>query len=150
MAKKHPSRPFGKNYGIIEESFWFTNKIIAMSLFEKHQPTITKAIKALHDRAFYAAFTEHPSPAVYGETADADGQAKFKASLWNKFDELKQTNPDGWAGQEESPYLQEPLKVSYPIFSTGTLIDCAKTSFHQWRKVSTHDRAGILMESLDR
>jgi phenylacetic acid degradation protein paaN len=121
-----------------------------MNLFEKHQPTITKAIKALRDRTFYTAFPEQPSPTVYGETADADGQAKFKASLGKKFEELKQTNPEGWAGQEESPYLQEPLKVSYPIFSTSTLIDRAKTSFHQWRKVSAQDRAGILMESLDR
>ncbi len=121
-----------------------------MSLFEKHQPTITKAIKALHDRTFYAAFPEHPAPSVYGETADADGQTKFKASLGNKFNELKQANPEGWAGQEESPYLQETLKISYPIFSTNTLIDRAKTSFHQWRKVSAQDRAGILMESLDR
>lgn len=121
-----------------------------MSLFEKHQPTITKAIKALHERTFYAAFPEQPAPAVYGETADADGQAKFKSTLGKKFEELKQANPDGWAGQEESPYLQEPLKISYPIFSTSTLIDRAKTFFHQWRKVSAQDRAGILMESLDR
>ncbi len=121
-----------------------------MSLFKKHQPTITKAIEALHARTFYAAFAEQPSPSVYGETADADGQAKFKTSLGKKFEELKQTNPDGWVGQEESPYLRETLKISYPVFSTSTLIDRAKTSFHQWRKVSTQDRAGILMESLDR
>ncbi len=121
-----------------------------MSLFKKHQPTITKAIEALHARTFYAAFAEQPSPSVYGETADADGQAKFKTSLGKKFEELKQTNPDGWVGQEESPYLQETLKISYPVFSTSTLIDRAKTSFHQWRKVSTQDSAGILMESLDR
>jgi phenylacetic acid degradation protein paaN len=30
------------------------------------------------------------------------------------------------------------------------LIERANTSFHQWRKVSAKDRAGILMESLDR
>ena len=121
-----------------------------MSLFEKHQPTITKAIDALHARTFYAAFVEHPAPAVYGETADADGQVKFKHTLGKKFDELLQANPEGWAGQEESPYLQEELKVSYPIFSTNTLIDRAQNSFHQWRKVSAQDRAGILMESLER
>ncbi len=121
-----------------------------MTLFEKHQPTIIKAIDALHARTFYAAFVEHPAPAVYGETADADGQAKFKQALGKKFDELLQTNPEGWAGQEESPYLQEELKVNYPIFSTNTLIDRAQKSFHQWRKVSAQDRAGILMESLER
>jgi phenylacetic acid degradation protein paaN len=121
-----------------------------MTLFEKHQPILTKAIEALHARTFYAAYPENPSPSTYGETADADGQAKFKASLGKKFEELKQTSADGWAGQEESPYLQEPLKISYPTFSTASLISKSKLAFHQWRKVSAQDRAGILIESLER
>lgn len=121
-----------------------------MSLFEKHNAVLTKAIDALHSRTFYAAFPEHPAPSVYGETADADGQAKFKAALGNKFSELKQTNSEGWAGQEESPYLQEPLKISYPTFSVDTLIGNAKSAFHTWRKVSVEDRAAVLIESLDR
>jgi phenylacetic acid degradation protein paaN len=121
-----------------------------MSLFEKHQGTLTKAIEALHARTFYAAYPEHPAPAIYGETADADGQAKFKNTLGKKFGELKQQNPESWAGQEESPYLQEPLKISYPVFSTPTLIERAKQSFPSWRKTSVPDRAGILIESLER
>ena len=121
-----------------------------MSLFEKHNANLSKAIDALHSRKFYAAFPEHPAPAVYGETADADGQAKFKAALGNKFSELQQTNPEGWAGQEESPYLQELLKISYPTFSVPTLINHAKAAFNTWRKVSAQDRAAVLMESLDR
>lgn len=121
-----------------------------MSLFEKHQPTLTKAIEALHARTFFAAFPENPAPAIYGEAADADGQAKFKALLNKKFEELKQTSAEGWAGQEESPYLQEALNISYPTFSTASLITKSKAAFHQWRKVSAKDRAGILMESLER
>jgi phenylacetic acid degradation protein paaN len=121
-----------------------------MSLFEKHQPIINKAVEALHNRTFYAAFPEHPAPAVYGETADADGQAKFKAALGKNFEGLKQASPEGWAGQEESPYLQEPLKISYPTFSPTTLIDRSQKAFHQWRKVSVKDRAGLLMDSLDK
>lgn len=121
-----------------------------MSLFEKHQATIHKAIEALHARTFYAAFPEQPAPAIYGETADAEGQAKFKAALGKKFEELKQTNAEGWAGQEESPYLQEPLKISYPVFSVPTLIERSSKAFQQWRKVSAKDRAGILIESLER
>lgn len=121
-----------------------------MSLFEKHNANLSKAIDALHSRKFYAAFPEHPAPAIYGETADADGQAKFKAALGNKFTELRQTNTDGWAGQEESPYLQDTLKVSYPTASVANLISNAKAAFHVWRKVSAEDRAAILMESLDR
>lgn len=121
-----------------------------MSLFKKHQPLITKAIEALHSRTFYAAFPENPAPAVYGETADADGQAKFKAMLGNKFNDLTQSNPEGWAGQEESPYLQEQLNVSYPIYSVSTLVKNAKAAQQTWRKVSAENRAGILMESLER
>ncbi len=121
-----------------------------MTLFEKHQLTITKAIEALHARTFYAAFPENPSPSTYGDTADADGQAKFKARLGKKFEDLKQFDAEGWAGQEESPYLQELLNVLYPTFSTSTLIDRSKNAFHQWRKINAKDRAGILMESLDR
>lgn len=121
-----------------------------MSLYTKHNTIIDKAIQALHERTFFAAFPEHPAPSVYGETADADGQARFKSSLGKKFEELKQSNPEGWAGQEESPYLQEPLKISYPTFTAKTLIERAKQSFHQWRKVPVQERAGILMESLEK
>lgn len=121
-----------------------------MSLFQKHEATLKQAIKALHDRTFYAAFPENPTPAVYGETADADGKAKFTAQCGQKFNELKQAGEDGWAGQEESPYLQEPLKVSYPIFSATKLTDGATAAFSTWRKQPINVRAGILLESLER
>ena len=121
-----------------------------MNLFDKHRALLQRSIRALHERTFFAAFTEQPSPVVYGETADADGQQKFKASLGKKFEELKQTDPQAWAGQEESPYLQDGLRISYPLFSPQILIDRSKEAFHQWRKVSAQDRAGILVESLDR
>jgi len=121
-----------------------------MTLFEKHQKLIESAISAIHSRTFFAAYPEQPSPAVYGETADADGQSKFKNLLGKNFEELKQISPDGWGGQEESPYLQEPLKVSYPLFSADTLVNRSKKAYHQWRKVNAQDRAGILVESLER
>jgi phenylacetic acid degradation protein paaN len=121
-----------------------------MSLYKKHDTMINKAITALHERTFFAAFPEHPAPAIYGETADADGQAKFKAALGKKFEELKQSDAEGWAGQEESPYLQEPLKISYPTFSAITLIEKSKKAFGSWRKVSVDERAGILTETLER
>lgn len=121
-----------------------------MSLFEKHNPTLTKAIEALHARTFFAAYPEHPAPAIYGETADADGQAKFKSTVGKKFEELKQTGSAGWGGQEESPYLQEPLNISYPLVPVATLIDNSKQAFTSWRKSGKDVRAGVLMESLDR
>ncbi len=121
-----------------------------MILFEKHTEILSKAIEALHKRTFFAGYPEHPAPAIYGETADADGQAKFKAALGKKFEELKQTNPEVWIGSEESPYLQEPLRISYPSFSIDALIKRGNSAYHVWRKVSAQDRAGILVESLER
>ena len=91
-----------------------------MDLFKKHESFLANAIEALHARTFFAGFPEHPAPAVYGESADADGQKKFKERLGKKFGELLQDDPERWAGQEESPYLQESLNVQYPMFSAAT------------------------------
>lgn len=121
-----------------------------MNLFDKHQPLLNKAIEALHARTFFAAFTEMPAPAVYGETADADGLEKFKSwRMKHEFTDLKQTGGNGWIGQEESPYFQEPLRVVYPAFTVSTLIEQANAAFPQWRKTSVNNRAGILIESLE-
>jgi phenylacetic acid degradation protein paaN len=120
-----------------------------MELFKKHEPVLQKAIGALHARTFFSAYPEHPAPSVYGETADAEGQKTFKEHLGKKFRGLLEEGASGWEGQEESPYLQEPLNVHYPIFSTPTLIQRAKNSLDQWRKVSRQDRTGILMEALE-
>lgn len=119
-----------------------------MSLFEKHQPIIDKAVEALHQRTFFAAFPEQPSPAVYGENADEEGRNAFNNLLGKRFDQLQQHAGQSWIGQEESPYTQDPLGVLYPSFSIDSLIQNSNRAFHQWRKVSTQDRAGILMESL--
>ena len=99
-----------------------------MTLFEKHKTTIGNAVKALHDRTFFAYYPEHPAPAIYGETADADAQAKFKSALGKKFEELKQPAAETWIGEEESPYLQEALRIQYPAYSVQTLVDTAKKS----------------------
>ena len=121
-----------------------------MDLFNKHEGMLNSAIEALHARTFFAGFPEMPAPAVYGETADADGQKRFKARIGNKFDELLQDKPDEWVGQEESPYLQESLNITYPAFSAQTLIVRSRAAFHVWRKISHQQRAGILLESLER
>ena len=121
-----------------------------MDLYKKHESLLTKAIDALHSRNFFAAFPEHPAPAVYGETADAEGQSRFKGRLGKKFEELLQDQPEAWQGQEESPYLQESLNIQYPVFSPKQLVDRSKKALQTWRKTSYQQRAGILIESLDR
>lgn len=121
-----------------------------MDLFKKHDATLRKAIEALHARTFFAAFPEHPAPAIYGENADAEGQKKFKDSIGKKFDELLQENPRSWIGQEESPYLQEALNIQYPAFSADDLVSRSQEGLRSWRKVSPEQRAGILLETLER
>ena len=121
-----------------------------MDLYKKHEANLKKAVEALHSRTFFAAFPEHPAPAVYGENADADGQRKFKDRLGNRFDEILQENPRSWLGQEESPYLQEPLNIQYPAFSADDLVSRSRDAFRSWRKLSPEQRAGILLETLER
>ncbi len=120
-----------------------------MDLFEKHKDILTQAIHALHERTFFAAYPEHPSPKIYGETADEEGRKKFQASVGKKFEELKQIGETNWIGSEESPYMQDKLGIAYPSFTVESLVENAQTAFHQWRKVSADERAGLLIESLE-
>ncbi len=121
-----------------------------MSYFEQHQTIISRAIEALHQRTFYAQYPEFPSPKIYGETADADGRAKFQSVVGKQFNELLQDQPSSWIGQEESPYMQEPLNIQYPQFETEVLISRALESFDQWRKIPPEERASLLVESLEK
>lgn len=121
-----------------------------MNLYDKHRNILEKAIKAIHERSFFAQYPEHPSPKIYGEEADSEGRRKFQEMLGKKFEDLRQSAPERWEGVEESPYLQEPLHVEYPAFSVGTLVERANHAFHDWRKVSIEERTGILIESLEK
>lgn len=121
-----------------------------LNLVDKHQSTIDTAVRALHERTFFAHYPENPSPDLYGEHADKEGREKYKAYLNQKFEELLQQDPEAWVGQEESPYEQQPLGVKYPFFAPETLVSRAEEAYHQWRKVKPADRAAILVESLER
>jgi phenylacetic acid degradation protein paaN len=119
-----------------------------MNLFEKHKEIIERAVDALHQRTFFAAFPEQPAPAIYGEQADENGKNAFANLLGKKFTSLLQSEQTGWAGQEESPYTQDALGIEYPLFTVDALISKADAAFHQWRKIKTDERAAILVESL--
>lgn len=121
-----------------------------MNLYDKHQELLTKAIEALHRRDFFAAYPEHPSPKIYGESADETGREAFKASMNNRFKGLLGEDADKWIGEEVSPYLQKPLGITYPAFDTETLVSRAEEVKKSWRQTSVNDRAGILIESLER
>ncbi len=121
-----------------------------MKLVSTHIPTIKRAIKAIHERTFFAQYPEHPSPKIYGEEADKNGRKTFQHQVGKKFNDLLQGDSDNWVGDEESPYLQEPLNITYPSYSAKKLISNADIAFDQWRKVKAEQRAAILVESLER
>lgn len=121
-----------------------------MALTNDQKEILEKAVKALHTRVFHAQYPEHPSPKIYGETADEDGKNAFKALRKGKFEELKQAGESAWIGEEHSPYFDEAVGTSYPQFTNDVLIERAEDAFHSWRKVSKDDRAAVLIDSLDR
>ncbi len=119
-----------------------------MNLYDKHQELLEKAIKALHERVFYAAFPEYPGASVYGEDADKKGRDDFKSHLNSNFEEMHTDEPEKWVSDEVSPYLQEPLNIGYPALSVDTLLSNAEEARNSWRRVIPEDRAGVLIESL--
>ncbi|ACU58634.1 phenylacetic acid degradation protein PaaN [Chitinophaga pinensis] len=113
----------------------------------KHQNTIENAVKANHERAFYSQYPEHPK--AYGENAAEQGENRYKALLQQPFKQLLQTGETSWAGEEVSPYTQEALGITYPIFSPDELVHRAIAAAPQWRNTTVDVRADILVETLE-
>lgn len=119
-----------------------------MSFFEKNKSIIERAIRANKERVFFAQYPEHPK--AYGPDAGPNGENAFKAQLGNKFEELLQSDQGNWGGEENSPFTQEDLNVSYPIVDAGKLVSNAKATKKAWFNIGAAERAGILTESLER
>lgn len=118
-----------------------------MSLTEKNQTILENAIKANHDRTFFAQYPEHPKP--YGEEAPVKGLAAFNAQLNNKFTELLQNKTGKYAGEEVSPYTQQPLGIVYPVYTVEELINSAGSAYLKWKGLSVASRANLLIEALE-
>ncbi|MFN8393591.1 MAG: phenylacetic acid degradation protein PaaN [Bacteroidia bacterium] len=123
----------------------------ASSLFQKHEGTLRKAITAIHERTFYAAFLEAPSKSVYGETGHEDGLAAFNAQVGKPYAGLLQSSDAQLAAGEESPYTLEALNISYPSRNNpADYVTVAQGVAASWAKADVYTRAGILTESLHR
>ncbi len=117
-------------------------------LVAKHQNTIDNAVKANHERTFYAHYPEHPK--AYGDEAHAIGMQSYQQMLNKPFKQLLQTGETGWTGEEVSPYSGEVLGVTYPEFAVKDLIEKATEAGKSWAKVPAVERAAALTETLDR
>ena len=85
-----------------------------MSLRPEYKAIVENAIKANHERVFFAQYPEHPK--AYGEQAPVDGLAAYQNQLGKKFEQLTQANPESWGGEEVSPYTMDVLGIQYPLF----------------------------------
>ncbi len=119
-----------------------------MALTTANKEIVDKAVKAIHERIFYAQYPEHPK--AYGEDAPGKGQSAYNSQLGKPFNGLLQQNPVAWEGEEVSPYTMKSLGVTYPVFEVDTLIVRAGRAFDAWRHVSVEDRAEILVDALEK
>ncbi len=115
----------------------------------RHRATLDAAIKANRDRNFHAHWPEAPSGKIYGETANADGEAAFKAQMNSAYTGLVQKATDGQVGEEVSPYGFTP-GITYPRDLPETLAARAQKAQHDWQRLQPIERAAILIEALER
>ncbi|AIV47930.1 phenylacetic acid degradation protein paaN [Burkholderia pseudomallei TSV 25] len=117
-------------------------------LFTKHEDTLKHALSTIETRGYWSPFAEMPSPKVYGESANTDGEAAFKTQLDKPF-ELDQPASGGTVGAERSPY-GFALGVRYPKSTPDELIAAAAQAECAWRKAGPTAWAGVCLEILAR
>ena len=117
-------------------------------LFTKHEAMLDKALSAIETRGYWSPFAEMPSPKVYGETANADGEAAFKAHLGKTF-ELDQPSTGDVVGEERSPFGTS-LDVKYPKADPDALVRASQQAQQQWRAAGPQAWVGVSLEILSR
>lgn len=119
-----------------------------MSLFEKHNKTLNRALEEIKNRGYWSPYFEIPSSKVYGEGKKEESIKAFKAQLNNKF-EIKGLESDKYIGKEVSPYGFD-LGITYPSIKADKLVEDSKVAMSQWKKIPLDERTGICLEILDR
>jgi phenylacetic acid degradation protein paaN len=118
------------------------------ALAQRHQDKLGAALGAIHDRTYWSAYPESPSPRVYGEEAGPAGRAAYESHLGKRFD-LAQPGSDGWAGSEVSPY-GPVLGITYPHMTADALIMAATAALPAWRHTDPAWRTAVCIEIIDR
>ncbi|VWD45744.1 phenylacetic acid degradation protein PaaN [Burkholderia contaminans] len=118
------------------------------ALFTKHEDTLKHALAAIESRGYWSPFTEMPSPKVYGESANADGEAAFKSHLDKTF-ALDQPASGETVGAERSPY-GIALDIRYPKSTPDELIAAAAAAQRSWREAGPSAWIGVSLEILAR
>lgn len=120
-----------------------------MTYFQKHQNLLTEAVDAIHARRFYTPYPEHHK--AYAADGPKTGEAAFQQRLGQRFAALTAGNEQAqWVGDEVSPYTNEALGISYPSYPAETWVERAQAVRKAWKHTAVDDRAGVLVEALDR
>ncbi|MDR0225942.1 MAG: phenylacetic acid degradation protein PaaN [Burkholderiaceae bacterium] len=117
-------------------------------LFERHRSLLDGALHALSTRGHWSPFPEAPSPKVYGETAQAEGQAAVQALTGRDYP-LRQPGERGRVATERSPYGVD-LGIRYPECDAQSLVDAARAAEPAWQALGPRGRTGVLLEALQR
>ena len=117
-------------------------------LFERHEATLQAACAALEARGYWSAYSEMPSPRVYGETAEAAGKAAYESHLGGHF-ELNQPGASKTVQPEASPYGVS-LGVTYTECDAQALVSAGLAAMPAWQALGPNGRAGVCMEALSR
>jgi phenylacetic acid degradation protein paaN len=119
-----------------------------MSLFDTHRELLDAAIKALATRGHWSPFPEIPSPKVYGEQAQAEGQAAVAARVGTDYP-LQQPGERARIATEQSPYGVR-LGIQYPDCAPEALLEAAEGAEPGWQALGPAGRTGVLLEALMR
>jgi phenylacetic acid degradation protein paaN len=120
----------------------------AQVFYATHQGTLEQAMATNRSREFWSPYPEAASGRIYGETANADGRARFDGYLGSHF-ELAVPAVAQQVGEEESPYGLA-LDVGYDRPDTEALITRMQAAMPAWRDAGPQARAGVCLEILDR
>tara|TARA_R110002110_G_scaffold205066_4_gene416811 strand:- start:2187 stop:3851 length:1665 start_codon:yes stop_codon:yes gene_type:complete len=117
--------------------------------FDRHKPTLDKALDACAKRYSWTAYPESPSSKIHGQEKPAAGKARFEAMLGTDYP-LQQPGETGRTGAEVSPYTGEPLGINYPKMDVEQLYEAIQAGKDDWRRASPETRIGVCLEILDR
>jgi len=121
-------------------------QVAAIELFERHRPTLQRAVEAIGERGYWSPFPE--SLKQYPEASVQNAQAQFEALLGRHF-ELEGPDPLARVGSERSPYGLE-LGVSYDQYDADALMTRLQAALPAWRDAGPRARLGACMEILQR
>jgi phenylacetic acid degradation protein paaN len=119
-----------------------------MNLFETHRSLLDSALSALATRGHWSPFPEVPSPKVYGEHAQAQGQTAVAAFVGTDYP-LHQPGERARVATEQSPY-GVALDIRYPDCDPASLLAAAEAAEPAWQAIGPEGRTGILLEALTR